>query len=550
MEPYLAFFSALSLLFALALAWLAWRKTSAAAESLTQLAVERVRSGRLPEVEGKLEQMGPRLETLQAENARLQSELATAQEGLNRVEAAVQDLKARETKLESALRDLEQRIETLRKEKSLAEEKLASSEATLARIRQEGLDLRQRLETAELQRDAAVERVAQGQVERADIEGALATQAETLQQERKQSEEKIALLREARDDMTKEFKILAAALMQEHGETFAKQNKEQIDVVLAPLREKLTEFQTGLTAAHTESAKERAVLAAQIQQLSQTSATMTSETNNLTRALKGKAQTQGAWGEMILSTILEKSGLRQGEEYVIQANHTTEDGQRLRPDVIVNLPGGQRIVIDAKVSLTAFEAHVNAETDEDRTLQLQRHLVSVRNHIKILGDKAYQVHTNGGVDYVIMFVPIEGALAVALQDAPAMTGEALAQNVNIATPTTLMIALRTAASVWQVERRNQNAEAIASRAGQLYDKFVGFTGDMRGLGDRLSQAQSAYGDAMGKLSTGNGNVIRQIEMLRTLGAKTSKTLPANLLESAGQLTSIATSETEGGQEVA
>lgn len=196
----------------------------------------------------------------------------------------------------------------------------------------------------------------------------------------------------------------------------------------------------------------------------------------------------------------------------------------------MSLPGGQRIVIDAKVSLTAFNAHVNAGNDEDRAAYLQRHLASMRAHIKTLGDKGYQVHTNGGVDYVIMFVPIEGALAAALQESPDMTSEALAQNVNIATPTTLMIALRTAANVWQVERRNKNAEAIATRAGQLYDKFVGFTEDMQSLGKRLEQAQSTYVDAMGKLTTGSGNLLRQADMLRNLGAKTSKALPTNLLD--------------------
>jgi DNA recombination protein RmuC len=397
---------------------------------------------------------------------------------------------------------------------------------------------------ADLDRQLAVEQVHSNRVpdlegqltkvqgQKAELETNLARLSVALEQERKQSVEKLSLLREARDDMTKEFKVLATAVMQENGEIFSKQNKEQIDVVLTPLREKLTDFQLGLTMAHSENLKERAALAEQIKQLSATSATMTCETSNLTRALKGKAQTQGAWGEMILATILEKSGLRQGEEYFTQTSHTTEDGQRLRPDVIVNLPGGQRIVIDAKVSLTAFEAYVNAGSDEDRAA-LPRHLASMRTHIKTLGDKGYQVHTNGGVDYVIMFVPIEGALAIALQEAPDMTSEALAQNVNIATPTTLMIALRTAASVWQVERRNKNAEAIATRAGQLYDKFVGFIEDMQGLGKRMEQAQSTYADAMSKLTNGSGNLLRQVEMLKNLGANTSKMLPTKFLEAAG-----------------
>jgi DNA recombination protein RmuC len=392
--------------------------------------------------------------------------------------------------------------------------------------------LRTRLQDADITRGAATLRVENVLKEKAEVEANAARLEEALQHERAQSEEKLSLLREARGEMTREFKLLAAGVMQEHGETFSKQNKEQIDGILLPLREKLTEFQTGLSTAHTESLKERATLAEQIRQLSATSATMTSETTNLTRALKGKAQTQGAWGEMILTTILEKSGLRKGEEYLIQASHTTDDGHRLRPDVIVNLPGGQRIVIDAKVSLTAFEEHVNASNEDDRAGYLQKHLSSIRTHIRNLSSKAYQVHTNGGVDYVIMFVPIEGALALALQEDPNITSEAVVQNVNLATPTTLMIALRTAASVWQVERRNINADAIAARAGQLYDKFVSFTDDMTTLGKRLDQAQSTYGDAMSKLTTGNGNLLRQAEFLKTLGAKTSKTMTISVVDEA------------------
>lgn len=416
--------------------------------------------------------------------------------------------------------------------KATLQSEVATRVATIVGLQSEIIDLRSRLEAAAAANDEAALRIETVHAQKGELEANLAALNETLQQERKQSEEKLCLLREARDDMTKEFKLLATAVMQQHGETFSKQNKEQIAVVLGPLREKLTEFQLGLSAAHTESLKERATLGEQIKQLAAASTIMTSETSNLTRALKGKAQTQGAWGEMVLAKILENCGLRQGEEYLTQPSHTTENGQRLRPDVIVNLPNGHRIVIDAKVSLTAYAAHVNAENEEDRASCLQRHLVSMRTHIKTLGDKGYQVHINDCVDYVIMFVPIEGALALALNEAPDMTIDALAQNVIIATPTTLALALRTAASVWQDERRNKNAEAIATRAGQLYDKFVGFTEDMRSLGKRLEQAQSTYGEAMGKLTTGSGNLLRQADMLKSLGAKTSKALLPDLLDGA------------------
>jgi DNA recombination protein RmuC len=503
MDAYAAIFLILGALATIGLIWLGWQRLRPGSDSDAELmglhakvaqldrdlAVERVHSARLPLLEGQLVKLTERIDTLQTEKAALQSELAT-------------------------------------------------SNTTTSGLQAEILDLRNRLLSAESTRDKIAARLESSQSAKAEVDAALAQVNETLQQERNQSAEKLKLLRDARDDMTKEFKILAAAVMHEHGETFSKQNKEQIDVIIGPLREKLTDFQTGLTVAHNESLKERAALAEQIKQLSQTSVNMMSETSNLTRALKGKAQTQGAWGEMILTTILEKSGLRKGEEYVIQSSHTKEDGQRLRPDAIVKLPDGLRIVIDAKVSLTAFEAHVNASNDDERRLHLQKHLSSMRTHIKTLGDKAYQAYTNGGIDYVIMFVPIEGALALALQEAPDITSEAIAQNVNIATPTTLMIALRTASSVWQVERRNQNADTIATRAGQLYDKFVGFAEDMELVGKRLVQTQSAHADAMTKLITGNGSLTRQVEMLKALGAKTNKSIGRNLLDAAEPDTAI------------
>jgi DNA recombination protein RmuC len=459
---------------------------------------------------------------LQEEAAGLRTQLAD----LDRSLAVERVRSAKSSELERDIQRLTQRADALRQEKSDFQAIIAERAATISGLHTDISALKgqvQKLETAQIQAGQTRDEI---NAAKADLQAELARTTETLEQERAQNEDKLKLLREAREEMTREFKLLANTVIQENAQTFSQQNKEQIDAVLSPLRERLSEFQLGLSAAQTESAKDRAALAEQIRQLSHASAAMTNETTNLTRALTAKAQTQGAWGEMILSTILEKSGLRKGEEYFVQTSHTTDEGQRLRPDVIVNLPGGQRIVIDAKVSLTAFEAYVNATTDEDRQLNLQKHIASVRGHIKALASKGYQVHTNSAVDYVIMFVPVEGALAVALQEVPAITSEAVAQNVNLATPTTLMIALRTAASVWQVERRNQNAEAIAARAGQLYDKFVGFVDDMNGLGGRIDQAQGCFHDAMNKLCHGAGNIVRQVDQLKTLGAKSKKTLPA------------------------
>ncbi len=463
------------------------------------------------------------LESARSDKAKADESLAAKAAALEAADLQIADLKGRMEKLESARADLSAKLEAAQKDK-------ADLEATLATVSAVRDEKSAAVDAARA--ELAAEKLAHEAVRKASQEqGArLAAAEERLEQELKQAAEKLALLTAARESMANEFKVLAEGVMMRHGEVFTKQNKEQVEGILNPLREKLAEFQLGLQNAHTETAKERATLGEQIRQLTETSAKMTNETTNLTRALKGKTHTQGAWGEMILSTILERSGLREGDEYVKQQSHPGEDGAQLRPDVVVNLPGGQKVVIDAKVSLTAFEEYVNAETEEDRAAALSRHLASLRKHIRTLGGKEYHAAIGNGLDYVVMFVPIEGALAVALQEDPGMTGMAAECDVAIATPTTLMMALRTIANVWHVERRNRNAEDIAARAGKLYDKFVGFIDDLQDLGGRLDQAKESFEGAMGKLSTGRGNIVRQVEQLKELGAKTNKALPPALLE--------------------
>jgi DNA recombination protein RmuC len=352
----------------------------------------------------------------------------------------------------------------------------------------------------------------------------------TLAKEREAHAEKFALLADAKERLTLEFKNLAAGILADHSTKFTQQNKEQVGQLLDPLRERIAEFKTSLDTAHTETKVERATLAEQIKNLTSTSAAMANETTNLTRALKGDLKTQGAWGEMLLESILERSGLREGEEYEAQSSYTNEEGRRVIPDFLVKLPNDQKIVVDSKVSLKAFETYVNAEDEADRAAALQAHVASVRNHIKILSEKDYHLAVGSHLDYVIMFMPIEGALAAVLQADPALTSTAIDQNVAIATPTTLMVALRTIANVWQVERRNQNAEKIAERAGRLYDKFVGFVEDMQDLGNRLNQAQSSYDGAMKKLTSGTGNLARQVGQLKAMGAKAAKSLPDELAD--------------------
>jgi len=336
------------------------------------------------------------------------------------------------------------------------------------------------------------------------------------------AQEKIDMLSQLRDDMEAKFKDLAEKALKTQGETFSKANIEKLEATLTPLKEHVGHFEKELRQVHEETVKDRERLKAEIAQLSKRSEAISQEAVSLTKALKGDTQLQGAWGEMILENILERSGLREGEEYETQAHRTGTEGERLRPDVVVRIPGGKTLVIDSKVSLVAYNDAVNADTDEEAFAARKRHLTSIKNHINTLSAKGYQAAEESTVDYVILFVPIEGALSEALREDPALTEYALERNITIATPTTLMMALKTIANVWAVERRNKNAELIADRAGKLYDKVSGFVQSIEKVGERLGMAQDSYDQAFNQLSKGRGNVISQVEALRTLGAKTTK----------------------------
>ena len=336
--------------------------------------------------------------------------------------------------------------------------------------------------------------------------------------------EKIEMLSKVRRDMEVQFKELAENALKTQGESFSKANIEKLEATLTPLKEHVGHFEKELRQVHEETVKDRERLKAEISQLSKRSEAISQEAISLTKALKGDTQVQGAWGEMVLENILERSGLRDGEEYETQAHRIGANGERLRPDVVVRIPGNKSLVIDSKVSLLAYSDSVNAETEVDALTSRKRHLVSIKNHINALSSKGYQIAENSTVDYVILFVPIEGALSEALREDPALTEYALEKNITIATPTTLMMALKTIANVWAVDRRNQNAELIADRAGKLYDKVYGFVQSMERVGERLDQAHDSYSHAFSQLSKGRGNIISQVDSLKALGAKASKSI--------------------------
>tara|TARA_R110000868_G_scaffold35362_1_gene126892 strand:- start:16694 stop:18118 length:1425 start_codon:yes stop_codon:yes gene_type:complete len=365
---------------------------------------------------------------------------------------------------------------------------------------------------------------------------ALASQFASLKAEHdaaiRHHDEKLAELEKARERLTETFKLTAAEILKTSGAELNKQGAEGLQVLLKPLREQLEGFQKRVIDDAEKRMGQTTEIKTLIQTLHNDARQMSDDAKGLVNALRSSGKVQGDWGELVLATILERAGLREGQEFFTQQSETTDEGARRRPDVVVEMPGKQRLVIDSKVSLTAFERCVNAEDEEVRGAALKQHINSVRTHIKALGDKDYAQFYEG-VSFTLMFIPLEGAASLALQNDPEITVYAWERDVMIATPTTLMMAMRTVQNLWTIDRQNQNAREIASRAGSLYDKFEGFVGDLEMIGKRIDAAKDAWHGAKGKLFEGRGNVIRQAEMLKQLGAGTKKSLPDDYLEAAG-----------------
>ena len=354
-----------------------------------------------------------------------------------------------------------------------------------------------------------------------------------LTSERKQADEKLRLLADAREALTEQFQNLANRIFEEKGEKLMQQNVANLDTLLKPLGERLKEFQVRVEETYDKESKQRFSLQNEIQKLVEANARMSVDALNLTNALKGDSKTQGAWGEVVLERVLEASGLQKGREYDIQVSLEGGDGARARPDVIIRLPEGKHVVVDSKASLTAYEAYSSAEDEAGKKRELARHIDSLRAHVKGLADKNYQsLYGIRTPDFVLMFIPLEPAFALAAREKADLFEEAFNRNVMIVSPTTLVISLRTIASIWRYEYQNRNAQELVRQCTALYDKFVGFVGDVEEIGKRLQAAQSSYDDAHGKLTSGRGNLIRQVERIRELGLKPSKTLPGHLTDAA------------------
>lgn len=343
-------------------------------------------------------------------------------------------------------------------------------------------------------------------------------------------EEQKGELEKLNERMTLQFKNLANEILEEKSKKFTDQNKTSLGELLNPLKEKLGEFEKKVEESNKENVRMNSSLGEQLKNLKELNQQITKEAENLTRALKGDTKAQGNWGEYILESILEKSGLVKGQEFIVQESTTTEGG-RLRPDVVVKLPDNKNIVIDSKVSLVAYEQAINAETDEDRALNLKMHVQSIKNHIKQLSAKDYQkLYGVEGLDFVLMFIPIEPAFSTALQAESDLFNQAYEKQIVLVSPSTLLATLRTVANIWRYEYQNRNVLEIARQAGDMYDKFVNFSEDLIKLGQQMDTSKKTYSDAMNKLVDGTGSLVRRAEKLKSLGAKTSKQMNDKLLD--------------------
>jgi len=355
------------------------------------------------------------------------------------------------------------------------------------------------------------------------------TEYDNLQKQNLKRDEELV---QQQEQLRKDFELLANKILEEKSNKFTEQNKENIKNILNPLQEKIQTFEKKVEDTQKESISMHSALKEQLLGLKDLNQQMTKEATNLTRALKGDSKMQGNWGELVLERVLEKSGLEKDREYFVQQNFTRQDGTRVLPDVVLHLPDNKKMIIDSKVSLTDYERYVNAEDDE-RAVYLKAHLNSIKKHIEQLSEKNYQdLYDIESPDFVLLFIPIEPAFAIALNEDNTLYNKAFEKNIVIVTPSTLLATLRTVDSMWNNEKQQQNAIEIARQAGALYDKFEGLVKDLTGVGKKLDDAKKDYSSAMNKLVEGRGNLITSVEKIKKLGAKAKKSLPENIVKRA------------------
>ncbi len=361
----------------------------------------------------------------------------------------------------------------------------------------------------------------------------LATLRTSLEMERKQFDEKIALLNDSKEQLTQSFKNIANEIFEEKSQKFTSTSKESLNNVLAPLQEKISRFEKRVEETYDKESKERFSLAKEIQNLQELNTRISEEAINLTNALKGDNKAQGTWGEFVLESLLEKSGLVKGREYDVQVSLKGEEGATLQPDVVVHLPESRDIIIDSKVSLKAWDDYCSSDDAQRRPELLKQHIQSLRGHVRNLASKDYQNLSGlNSLDYVFLFMPIEAAYSEAVRHDADLFQFAFERNIIFVVPSTLLTTLKTVQNLWRLAQQSQNANEIAKRAGDLYDKFVNFVDDLDEVGQRIDASRKSYDKAFNKLKSGRGNLIRRVETLKELGAKTSKKQNQDLLAGA------------------
>lgn len=435
---------------------------------------------------------------LQAARDELDARYGTLQADAENWRRQLHEQQARVSRLEGDLGGLEKRVADLQRERDAWQEKHAALDAALSS---------ERVRTRELE--------------------------VTLEEERRTTAEKLSLLEQNREALKQEFENLANRIFDQKSERFSEQSKTHLSSLLNPFREQLADFRKRVDDVYVNDTRDREALRGEIKSLQELNRQITEEASNLTKALRGDKKIQGNWGELILEKVLERSGLRKGVEYDTQGSYRDQDGQLLRPDVVIHLPDERHIIIDSKVSLEAYQAYVGAESDAEREQALRAHVEAVRAHIRGLSEKDYsQLHGLHSPDFVLMFMPIEPAFVAAFQHDEKLFADAFERKIVVVTPTTLLATLRTIENIWRYERQSQNARQIADRAGAVYDKLRVFVEHMERLGQQLHTVQGTYDNAMNTLTRGRGNLISQANRFVELGVRVRKELPKAVMDQA------------------
>ncbi len=489
---------------------------------------------KLTAVESEKALLGQQVNTQIQTAAELRERLDHSEEQAGRYQSLGAELNSAKVALETQIQRmplLEKELDEIKAAYGALQNDLRKESAALAQADEKGRQL-EKMEVEKNRKEALILTLRE---ESAQLKAEIAELRTTAGEQRKQADEKITLLNEARDQLKIQFQNLAQQIFEERGRTFAQQNKAGIENLISPLRDQIGDFKKRVDDVYDKESRDRAALQTEIHHLKELNQRISKEALNLTRALKGDSKARGNWGEVILERVLEQSGLHKGREYEVQVSLKDADGRRYQPDVIVRLPQGKDVVVDAKVSLKDYEIYYSAEDPGAKEAALKSHIDSLRTHVRTLAAKSYAgLEGVRSLDFVLMFVPIEAAFLAAVERDLDLFSEAFEKNILVVSPSTLLVTLRTIENIWRNEYQNRHAIEIAKKAGALYDKFVGFVEALEVVGQQLDKAKAAYRQASDRLARGRGNLIRRTDELKALGVKAGKALPQNFVEAAGE----------------